>query len=239
MPRTGIPMRFLLVHGGMHGAWCWERLIPELEARGHTAFAPDLPGHGERRDEESTLESYCRTVAELIEPGDIVVGHSLGGLAATGAADLVPRRIHKLIYLAGFVPAEGKSLVEVLPAEGTAEHCDFNDSEFWARDLASATALYFHDCTPEVAKWAYERLAPQALAPLVTPVSLPDFWNAHIPCSYIVCTDDRVGILPAVEGFLERLNLTHAHPFWASHSPFLSRPGDLAELLVRLGSAER
>lgn len=33
---------FGLVHGGGFGAWCWERLIPELEARGHRAATVDL-----------------------------------------------------------------------------------------------------------------------------------------------------------------------------------------------------
>jgi alpha-beta hydrolase superfamily lysophospholipase len=48
-------MRFVLIHGGFHGAWCWERTIPELERLGHEAIAIDLPGHGERRDERSPL----------------------------------------------------------------------------------------------------------------------------------------------------------------------------------------
>src|SRR5260221_10947192 len=34
---------FVLVHGAWHGAWCWERLVPELEARGHASIAMDLP----------------------------------------------------------------------------------------------------------------------------------------------------------------------------------------------------
>ena len=37
---------FLLIHGSCHGAWCWDDLIPELEALGHTARAIDLPSHG-------------------------------------------------------------------------------------------------------------------------------------------------------------------------------------------------
>jgi hypothetical protein len=34
---------FGLVHGGFHGGWCWDRLIPELAARGHEAVAMDMP----------------------------------------------------------------------------------------------------------------------------------------------------------------------------------------------------
>jgi pimeloyl-ACP methyl ester carboxylesterase len=221
----------------MHAGWCWERLVPELQARGHTALAPDLPGHGERRDEEPSFDSYRKAIAALIEPGDVVVGHSLGGAVATGAADLVPDGIRRLIYLAAPVPAEGRSLIEVIPFAGEVGLFGYDESAFWPRDLAAATEIYYHDCEPDVARRAYERLAPQALAPMTTPISVPTFWSSSIPRSYIVCTADRSGILPSVEGFLERLGIAHAHPFRASHSPFLSRPSDLADLLVRLGSS--
>ena len=51
-------MRFVLVHGGHHGAWCWEKLTPELEARGYDVLAIDLPGSGERLHEKSTLDTW-------------------------------------------------------------------------------------------------------------------------------------------------------------------------------------
>ena len=37
---------FVLVHGACHGGWCWEKVGPILQAHGHTAYAPDLPGLG-------------------------------------------------------------------------------------------------------------------------------------------------------------------------------------------------
>ncbi|MGH3967337.1 MAG: alpha/beta fold hydrolase, partial [Mycobacterium sp.] len=48
-------MRFVFVHGGFHAGWCWSRTVAELEKIGHTGIAVDLPGHGARLDEESTL----------------------------------------------------------------------------------------------------------------------------------------------------------------------------------------
>ncbi len=57
-------MRFVLVHGGFHAAWCWSRTIPELERLGHRAVAVDLPGHGDRAEEESTLDN--RTEADRL-----------------------------------------------------------------------------------------------------------------------------------------------------------------------------
>jgi len=72
-------MRFVLVHGGFHAAWCWSRTIPELERLGYQAIAVDLPGHGDRVDEESTLESRREAIVSVLQPGDVLVGHSGGG----------------------------------------------------------------------------------------------------------------------------------------------------------------
>jgi len=229
-------MRFVLVHGGFHGAWCWDRLVPELAARGHDAVAPDLPGHGDRRSEEPSFDAYRKAVADVVEPGDVLVGHSMGGAVATGAADLVPSRIRRLIYLAAAVPIEGKPLAEAIPFAAELPQLNHNESAFWPRDLTAATELLYHDCDPETVRWAYNRLQLQPLAPFQTPICLPNFWASTFPRSYITCTADRSGILPSTEVFLDRLGLHCAHPMWASHSPFLSRPGELADLLVRIAA---
>ena len=75
---------FLLIHGAWHGGWCWRKVVPLLEADGHRALAPDLPGHG--KDEtpltEVTLASYSDRICEIAgaQPGPIIlVGHSMGG----------------------------------------------------------------------------------------------------------------------------------------------------------------
>jgi hypothetical protein len=60
-------MRFVLVHGGFHAAWCWEQTIDELRRVGHDGVAVDLPGHGARVDEESTL-------ANRRDAGDVLEG---------------------------------------------------------------------------------------------------------------------------------------------------------------------
>ena len=76
---------YSLVHGAWHGGWCWGLVRAELEARGHTVHAPDLPCE----DVEATLEDYARCVP----PADVVVGHSLGGVVLP----LVDARIHVFV----------------------------------------------------------------------------------------------------------------------------------------------
>src|SRR5262245_19596288 len=101
-------MRFVLVHSGFHGAWCWQRTIPELERLGHHAIALDIPGHGERVHEEATMNSRLQAVVSVLQPGDVLVGHSGGGFEITRAADARPELVSHLIYLAAALPVEGR-----------------------------------------------------------------------------------------------------------------------------------
>ena len=64
-------MRFVMVHGGFHASWCWSRTIPELESLGHTAIAVDLPGHGGRLNEESTLDNRRADSPFLSRPREL------------------------------------------------------------------------------------------------------------------------------------------------------------------------
>ena len=76
---------FVLIHGAWHGGWCWRKVVPHLEAAGHTVIAPDLPSHGDDPTPaaEVTLDDYVRRVCEILDAQDepvVLVGHSMGGL---------------------------------------------------------------------------------------------------------------------------------------------------------------
>lgn len=103
---------FLLVHGSCHGAWCWDAVIPALEARGHTALAIDLPGHGNdpTPPEDATLRLCGEAVLAALDAPAIVVGHSWGGFPIAQAAEIAPERIARLVYLCAYVPKSGHSL---------------------------------------------------------------------------------------------------------------------------------
>ena len=63
------PTTFLLLHGAWHGAWCWRKLAPLLEAQGHRVIAPDLPSMGEDITPPAviTLDYWARFVADILE----------------------------------------------------------------------------------------------------------------------------------------------------------------------------
>ena len=232
-------MRLVLVHGGLHGAWCWEKLTPHLVALGHEVVTVELPGHGTRRDETASIEAYTDTVVDVLEPGDVVIGHSLGGIVITAVADRVGDQIGRLIYIAGYVPEDGKSATDTasfgdLDLAAYLENFDVryaeDGSSWWIGSLEGATNLFYHDCPPELAQWAYERLTPQQVAPSVEPIALKNFGSLSVPRTFIRCAEDRSLALDVAEGFADRLGVDPV-VFPSSHSPFLSRPKEFAVVI--------
>lgn len=111
---------FVLVHGGGHGGWCYQKVARRLRVLAHEVHAPTLSGLGERSHllrPDIDLDFHIRDVVALLEFEDlrdvILVGHSYGGMVITGVADRAAGRISKLVYLDAANPANGQSLVDV------------------------------------------------------------------------------------------------------------------------------
>jgi pimeloyl-ACP methyl ester carboxylesterase len=228
-------MDIVLIHGSFHGAWCWERLRPQLEQRGHRVIAVDLPiaapGKG--------ATEYAQTVVDSLGDADepVVVAHSMGGLVAPLVA--AQREVRSLIFLAAFMPKVGMSAQAqrgeepidppVLPS--TAQWSDFGDN-VWGVGPDTATELFYSDLPAETAQWAVSQLRPQCYDVIheVTPLQAwPD-----IRSGVIVCEDDRA-INPDWVRAAARDRLgVEAVRIPGSHSPFLSRPAELAALIERL-----
>ncbi|QHN19853.1 alpha/beta fold hydrolase [Gordonia amarae] len=238
-------MRFVFVHGGFHAAWCWERTIAELRELGHDGVAMDLPGHGSRVDEDSTLANRRAAVADVLQPGDVLVGHSGGGFDATLGADTKPELVSHIVYLAAALPREGRSYTEAMTMRNAEDgEIDGDVGEMlgylsFAEDGAMTFAgfdgawkYFYHDCDEATARWAFERLGPERFGETtVAPVSVPNFWAADLPRSFIRCEQDRAMPVWLADTVTERLGVEQL-TIDASHSPFLSRPRDLAELLL-------
>src|SRR5262245_5414347 len=185
---------FGLVHGAGHGAWCWERLIPFLEALGHRAVAMDLPCD----DPTAGTGRYAEVVDRAIPATNdlVLVGHSLAGLTIPLVAALRPVRL--LVYLCAIVPEFGRSLAAQVAATPplydpvTRTHpgrMAEPDGTVTLRDATAARDIFYHDCTPEDVAWAFARLRPQAVAPRREPCPLTA-WPAG-RAAYILCREDR------------------------------------------------
>src|SRR5215213_5393487 len=109
---------FVIVHGAWGGAWSWNKyVVPLLRQAGHTVHPVTLTGLGDRThlsSPEVTLDTHIRDVVNVLFYEDlsdvILVGHSYGGMVATGVADRASERIRKVVYLDAFVPKDGQCL---------------------------------------------------------------------------------------------------------------------------------
>ena len=115
---------YVLVHGAWGGSWCWKEIRRALQARGHEVYTPTLTGVGERShllSQHVDLNTHISDVVNLIRWEDlsevVLCGHSYGGCVVTGAADRVADRISALVYVDAFVPDNGQSLHDTLPAD--------------------------------------------------------------------------------------------------------------------------
>ncbi|KUI23765.1 hypothetical protein AU196_01785 [Mycobacterium sp. IS-1742] len=226
---------FALVHGGWHGRWCWDLLTPLLERGGHRVVTMDLPCDDPRADLEDYADVVCAALAEC--GGDItLVGHSLGGNTIPIVA--VRRPVSHLVYLCAVLPLPGSSLMDqvaddpgmlnpgYLPA---LSEPDDQNRQVWVDPALTRRHLYA-DCDDAVAAAAMARLRPQALHPMLQPYPLREL--PAVDSTYVVCTDDLMvpsewsrRVAPGRVG-ADLIELP------GSHSPFLSRPRALAEVLL-------
>lgn len=226
---------FALVHGAFHGAWCWERLAPQLQERGHRVVAMDLPCD----DPAATFDTYADVVVRALadEPGDdvVVVGHSLAGLTIPLVA--AKRTVRRLIYLCGVVPIPGRTFAEQLQGDEDMVNPRYLDGVAEADaagrrafvDEAVAREVFFADCDEQIAQMAFKRLRPQALTPYAQPFPLEEF--PPVPATYVLCREDRM-VNQDWSRTVARDRLgAELIEFPGSHSPFLSRPAELATAL--------
>jgi pimeloyl-ACP methyl ester carboxylesterase len=185
-------------------------------------------------------------VVGVLEPGDVLVGHSGGGFEITRAADAAPEAVSHLVYLAAALPLEGRLMHEALVYhdDGTTEqdydvgnmlqHLRIDDDGAMSfADFEGAWRYFYHDCDETTARWAFAQLTPEIAGDTATtPVSVPHFWSAEPRRSFIRCEQDRSQPRWLADVTARRLGVEPL-PIDTSHSPFLSRPAELAELLVR------
>lgn len=231
--------RFLLIHGSAHGAWCWRDVVPALSALGHDVRAIDLPGSGADMTPvgEVTMDSYAEAIVQHLDGPTILVGHSAGGLAIAAAAEKAPDKVAALVYLAAYVPADGKSLVDLLGEADeqplkTALDMAADRKSFRFRPDALEEKLY-HDCPPGTVDYARALLGWQALKPQVTPMVVTEA-SAARPAHVIVTLRDRA-VPPAHQR--QMAGDLPVHEMNSGHSPFFAAPEALSTVLSRIADA--
>jgi pimeloyl-ACP methyl ester carboxylesterase len=225
---SATPTTFVVAHGAWSSAWAWKKMRPLLTARGHRLVTPSYTGLGERvhlANPGIDLDTHITDVVNALFYEDLrdvtLIGHSYGGIVATGVADRARDRITRLIYLDAFVADDGQSLVD-LTGQGAAE-ARANAVDGW---LVRPNPLP-PDTSPEDVAWIMPRRLHQPLGTLVQPLKLTQ-GPLTLPRHYILCTKSDAFRRYADKGKAEGWAV---YELDASHSPAVTAPDALAVLL--------
>jgi pimeloyl-ACP methyl ester carboxylesterase len=230
----------MLVHGACHGAWCWDRVVPLIAAAGHQVLVPDLPGRADKGKPgwRWTLKAYADAIiGEAKHAGEpvIAVGHSMGGMAISAAAEAAPELFERLVFVSAFLPTDGDSLASIAAMD---KDSDLNGATTLSLLNGVVTIkpeklrpVYYSDCSETDLEWVRPQLVPESVRPSITKVRLSDRFQS-VPRSYIRCTQDRGLSIQMQDRLIERQPCEHVATLDASHSPFFSMPEQFTQALL-------
>ena len=235
---------YVLVHGGAHGGWCYQRVARILRAAGHDVYTPTMTGVGERAHLVSAdvdLDLHISDIAAVLHYEDlrdaILVGHSYGGMVITGVADRATDRIGRLVYLDAATPVNGQSLVDVAGPIIEAVRPDGKVIDGVETVLLpSPDAVLLYGVTdPDDMAWMAERLTGHPWRCFEQPLELTnEAAMLAIPRYHIVCTSTLAGRDPELVA-----NARAEGRLWdidTGHDLMITEPEAVADLLLRVAS---
>lgn len=216
---------FVLVHGSAHSARAWNLVKSQLEQRKHSVVTPELPAD----DPDASATRYAEEIVAAIPDGaePVVVAHSASGWFLPLVASL--HRMRRIVFLAAAVPKIGMSFLQLFQAEPEMINPVWIGKD--PRKPEVVKEFLLHDCPQELLLWAQAEIRVLNLRHVWDePYPLQD-WPS-VPASYIVCSEDRT-IQPAWSRKVARMQLgIEPIELAAGHCPYISRPKELAEILV-------
>jgi pimeloyl-ACP methyl ester carboxylesterase len=189
----------------------------------------DLPSSGPDVTALGDLDADVAAVTAVLDdvPGPkILLGHSYGGLPVTQAAAGREDVVH-LVYVCAFMLDAGVSLIDAAGGQPVSWWRLSEDGTWMTPDRPEE--VFYSDCPPAVAATAVAQLQPQSLSSCRQPLQAAA-WKT-IPSTYIVA--DRDPELPQfVQEGMATGRASRVKHIDAGHSPFLSRPGELAAMVA-------
>ncbi len=196
---------FVLVHGSLHGGWCWKKVTPLLRAAGHQVYAPTLSGLADRAHlltRDIGLDTHIKDIEGLLNyedlTGVVLVGHSSGGMVISGVAALVPGRLAHLVYLDAAVPRPGQSLLDEVDSELKAQIIERvrTKGDGWKLPVIVTPGAPMAGVSNDAdLRWMTPRLTPHPFRTWQDPMPPGSADVAGIPRTYISCTVEQGRLL--------------------------------------------
>jgi pimeloyl-ACP methyl ester carboxylesterase len=233
------PKTFLVCHGAWSAGWAWKKMHPLMQAAGHRLVTPSYTGLGERAHlahQGLDLESHIQDMLNVIQYEDlrdiVLVGHSYGGMVATGVADRARDKVAQMIYVDAFVPGDGQSLFDLNESGRTPLQQAAKDGDGWRVPPMQTPP----DTSAADVEWLAARRVQMPIKCFETKLKLQG-GPLTLPRSYVYA----MRVTPA-DTFGPFARMTKADPAWryfeidASHSPNVTAPEALMGLLEKIAA---
>lgn len=237
---------FVLIHGSWHGGWCFDPVAELLRARGHTVVAPTLPGMGGSAEElaavtlgewgEFAAQHCCDLKARLGGAPVVLAGHSRGGLVVSTAAERDPSAMDALVYICAMMLPSGASRAQFKEMEEPNPAFDaiiskVHDGAATVVDSARAGPVFAQLSPPELVAGVLPRLVAEPHGPRSEPLALTAERWGSLPRTYVECTEDCTIPITSQRRMQAMSPGARVVTLDADHSPYLSRPVELADAL--------
>jgi pimeloyl-ACP methyl ester carboxylesterase len=232
----------VLVHGGGHGAWCWEPLLAFLDGPVVAVDLPPVsirggPGRHETPPELATV-SLAEWADAVLGAADgagfdrfVLVGHSLAGLTIAAVAQRAPERVAHLVYVSALAPAQGENGLSAMAPEMM---------ERVAGGLTEAVVIdmFCNDMDAAQTRFVLDHFGGDAVQVMVEPVDRSGI-PAALAKTYVrlrrdnaltpAAQDASIAALAAVPG-----GEVAVVDLDSGHNVMISHPADLAAVLNQL-----
>ena len=212
----------LLVHGAWHGAWCWNLVEKELKSIGVDVRSLNLPFTGVN-DDIASVSNALKGIDNQV----ILLGHSYGGIVISSAAE-EKQNVDQLIYLSAILLESGESM----QLDGSKIQIDVDENLVSEVKKSSAIPAFYGDVDPKLAKASLALLRP---FPIVSgSQGIGEAWREK-HSTYIVCREDKA--IPPELQYVMAKKADRIIEWKCGHSPFLSKPKLVIDLLLKLASS--
>jgi pimeloyl-ACP methyl ester carboxylesterase len=230
---------YVLVHGAWHPESSWNEVKCLLESTGNIVKTVQLQGLGndDTPVETVTFQDHVNAVKNVVMSQSqpvILVGHSYGGAVVSQVGEDVPQKVKKLIYVNGFMPTDGETIGQWALADTASlvtQNLVIDGAVAYLTTENYGKALYNVALrgNPFMVRQARKIISQSLFAPLHLTSNYQNLEKV-----YISCLKDRA-VTPGVQqSMYNRFPGVKLHFIkWADHSPFVSAPFELVDLLKR------
>ena len=234
---------FLFLHGSWHAAWCWHKILPLIEAAGHSAVAIDLPGRGSAPAMSPFvgMGTMVDAANAALAPNGktIVIVHSRNGVVASTLAEQAPDRIARTVYIASFMLPSGRRVLDysrdrfsMMPGNVKVDRLTLSDR----LDPKVYREALYADCSEQDVALCRALLVREPSRPALTRLKLSESRYGRVPRSYIRLTQDNAVSIQLQDRLLNETKVDRVESIDSSHSAYFSRPEELTQAILKLSA---